>query len=95
MNLNTLKELKEALRPWMQINTWHTSLDAARFHNALKTVFDKLGVSIDVDDFEEAMLDLVDEYHQDWPPDHKEKVVDRFVSRAEHISIYLYDVGRG
>jgi hypothetical protein len=94
MNLDILKE---ALRPWMQIDTWHTNhpLDTERFHNALKTAFDKLGVSIDADDFEGAMLDLIDEYHQDWPPDHKERMVDRFVLHAEHISSYLSDVGRG
>jgi len=90
MNMDKLKEM---LRPWMQVETWHTNhpLDDKRFHNALQNVFNELGISIDGGNFEEAMYELADEYHPDMKQDYKEQLVNKFATRAEHIACYLYD----
>ncbi len=85
--------LKEALRQWMKIETWHTNhpLDDERFHRALQKAFSTLGTSIDGDQFAEVMFELADEYHPNWDQKYKEEIVENFSLRAEHIASYLHD----
>lgn len=88
-----MDKLKEALRPWMGIETWHTlhPLDEQRFHKSLKSVFTELGTSIDGSEFQEVMYELANEYHPDWNQGHKDKLILHFALRAESISSYLFD----
>jgi hypothetical protein len=89
-----LDQLKKALQPWMQTETWYTGHrnDDERFHRALKNAFDQLGVGMSSDDFREVMMELATELHPDWEPIHCEAIIGRFVARAEHIRVYLMDV---
>lgn len=91
MNLSKLKEL---LRPWMQIDTWHTNhpLDDQRFHKALKSAFDTLGLQLSFDDFQEVMLELAEEHSPKMSSDYRAEEVEKFAWRAEHISSYLSDI---
>lgn len=88
-----MERLKEALRTWMIVDTWHTNhpLDDERFHKALRNAFSELGTGIDGGNFEEVMHELANEYHPNWDQDHKDKLVDNFAIRAEHIASYLHD----
>ena len=88
-----MDQLKNALRPWMQVDTWHTShpLDEERFHKALKNAFSILGTGIDGGHFQEAISELADEYHPSLDPDYKENLVEDLSLRAEHIASYLHD----
>lgn len=88
-----MDKLREALRPWISVDTWHTNhpCDRERFHKALHEAFSELGTGIDGFQFEEAMLELVDEYHPGWNKEHKNKGVGDFVARAEAIANYLHD----
>ena len=90
MNMDKLKEI---LRSWMRISTWHTNhpLDNERFHKALHNAFSELGTGINFDDFEEVMYELADEYHPDWNQEYKDELVQNFSLRAEHITSYLRD----
>jgi len=90
MNMNTLKE---TLRPWMQVDTWESrnSYDDKRFHKALQNVFLELGASIDGSQFEDAILELVNEYYPDWNKENTEKIVHEFALRAEQIANYVSD----
>lgn len=89
----SMSELKEKLRPWMKVSTWHTNhpLDEKRFHKALQSVFSTLGVAIDGGSFEEAMNELVEEYHPDLEQSYKDLKIQGFALQAEHIASYLQD----
>ena len=88
-----MSKLKEALRPWMRVDTWHTShpLDEKRFHMALQNAFSTLGTAIDGGNIEEVMYELADEYHPDWEQGYKDKKIQSFSLQAEHIACYLHD----
>ena len=55
-----LDQLKQCLRQWMQVSTWHTGhpLDEERFHKALHNAFSQVGLSISGDDFKKVISDL-------------------------------------
>lgn len=77
-----LGALREALRPWMRINTWWQTdqpADDERLHRPLKAALEQLGSSIS---FEYSSNDRL------FRRDH----IQRFAVRAEHISRYLADV---
>ena len=86
-------KIKESLRPWVQIETWHTGhpLDSQRFHNALSDVFELFGTQVSFNDFEEALTELVDEIYPNWEEEHKEKTIHKYSLRAENIGSYLSD----
>jgi hypothetical protein len=88
-----IDDLKIALKPWLRVETWHTShpLDDQRFHRALKSAFDSLGTSIAYDDFKEAMEQLVNELHPKMQAKFRDELVENFAQRAENIGSYLYD----
>jgi DNA-binding ferritin-like protein (Dps family) len=89
-----LKRLKEALRPWMQHETWNTEhpSDYKRFHKSLHNAFSELGPVIGGANFEEVMSELADQYYPDWDQKYKDKLVNDFAIRAEHIAFYLQDI---
>jgi hypothetical protein len=91
-----VEKLKEALRSWMKVETWHTNhpLDDERFHKALKNAFSELGTNIDGGSFEKVIRELADEYHPNWDQSYKDEAVNEFAIRAEHIASYLYDAKR-
>lgn len=88
-----LLQLKEKLRPWIRVSTWDTGhpLDDERFHKALHDAFSSLGTSIHADDFEQAMLDLLNEIYPTKAPIDRSPRVERFVKIAERIGSYLHD----
>ena len=89
-------ELKDGLRPWIQIDTWHTShpFDMKRFHKALSNVFQELelGEAISGPQFKDAMSELVDECHPGFDKAHKEQKIGDLSLIAEHIADYVSDV---
>ncbi|UXI02742.1 hypothetical protein [Photobacterium sp. TY1-4] len=89
----TIEDLQECLKPWLQIETWHTShpRDQKRFHLALNDAFSKYGVAIDGDAFEDAMYSLAKELHPNWDEEHLLSTVQGLAIHAELISSYLYD----
>lgn len=89
-----IEALKEGLRPWIEVDTWHTehSFDIKRFHKALMNIFHEHGSEIDSHQFKEAMSDLVDEYSPDLEGKHKELKIENYSQRAEYIVNYVSDV---
>jgi hypothetical protein len=86
--------LKENLRSWMQHETWHSNhpTDYKRFHRALESAFDEIGVAVDYDDFKEVIHELAEELYSNYETNHRETLVEKFASRADTISGYLSDV---
>ncbi len=90
-----IEHLAEKLKPWMQVDTWHTThpRDSERFHFALSSTFSEFGNSISYDDFKDAM-----EYLSEELPSAKletvylAQTIERYASSAEAISSYLSDV---
>ena len=89
-----IEKLAEKLKPWMQVDTWHTThpKDCERFHKALHSAFAEFGSAITYDDFKDAM-----EYLSESLPSAKleagylEQTIERYASNAETISSYLSD----
>jgi hypothetical protein len=83
-----------ALRPWMQVDTWHTShpLDRKRFHVALQEVFAAVGTSISTEDMVGAMKELGRRLGR---AAHDEQyfgpLIERLAEQAEVIGWYLSD----
>lgn len=92
MNIERLKEL---LRPWLVVSTWHTPhpLDERRFHQALKNAFVELGTQIALEDFMEAMDQLSAELHPNMQEEFRNELIDDFSKRAAEIAGYLQDTG--
>ena len=89
-----IEKLAEKLKPWMQVDTWHTShpLDDQRFHKSLQAAFSEFGVSIAYDDFKEAMEYLVETgVASKLEAGYLEGSIEKSASKAEHISSYLSD----
>jgi hypothetical protein len=90
-----IERLKEMLRPWLSLSTWHTPhpLDERRFHQALKNAFVELGTQIALEDFMEAMDQLSAELHPNMQEEFRNELIDDFAKRAAEIASYLQDTG--
>ena len=88
-----IERLKEMLRPWLGVSTWHTPhpLDERRFHQALKNAFVELGTQIALEDFMEAMDQLSAELHPNMQEEFRNELIDDFAKRAAEIASYLKD----
>lgn len=89
-----IEKLAEKLKPWMQVETWHTThpKDSERFNKALDSAFLTFGFSIGYDDFKDAMECLAEELPSgNLEKGYLEKTIERYASNAEIISSYLYD----
>ncbi len=89
-----IEKLAEKLKPWMQVDTWHTShpLDDKRFHKSLQSAFSEFGSSIAHEDFKEAMEYLVETgVASKLEVGYLENCIDDSASKAEHIASYLSD----
>ena len=88
--------LKSHLDRWIRVSTWDTlhPRDEERFHRALAACFRDLGTGIAGDEFELAMLELLDEHYPTKEPLDRAPRVDRWVRKAESIGSYLFDTGR-
>lgn len=89
-----IEQLAERLRPWMQVDTWHTThpMDSKRFHQALNSVFSEFGASISYDDFKDAMVYLSETLPSGkLEKNYLKKTIERYASNAETIFGYLYD----
>jgi hypothetical protein len=88
-----LMKLKSHLRPWMMNATWSTGRpqDEERFHHALHSAFNDLGLPIHADDFSQAMVELLNELHPNVKPMERNERVSRHVMAAERISAFLLD----
>jgi hypothetical protein len=88
-----IEKLKEALKPWLALETWHTGhpLDDKRFHRCLKAVFDNLGVHISSDDFRQAIVLGLNDFR---PNDAKlfKNDVEEYAQRGEDVASYLIDL---
>jgi len=90
-----IEQLAEKLKPWMQVDTWHTAhpKDTERFHLALKSAFSEFGNSIGYDDFKDAMEHLSKELPSaKLGTEYLTQTIERYASKAETISGYLSDV---
>jgi hypothetical protein len=90
-----IERLKEMLRPWLGVSTWHTPhpLDERRFHQALKNAFVQLGTQIALEDFMEAMDQLSAELYPSMQEEYRNELIDDFAKRAAEIAGYLQDTG--
>jgi len=90
-----IERLKEMLRPWLSVSTWHTShpLDERRFHQALRNAFVQLGTQIALEDFMEAMDQLSAELYPSMQEEYRNELIDDFAKRAAEIAGYLQDTG--
>lgn len=88
-----IERLKEMLRPWLGVSTWHTPhpLDERRFHQALKNAFVELGTQIALEDFMEAMDQLSAELYPSMQEEYRNELIDDFAKRAAVIAGYLQD----
>lgn len=90
-----IEQLAEKLKPWMQVDTWHTThpRDYERFHLALNSAFSEFGTSINYDDFKDAMLYLSKELPSTkLEAEYLTQTIERYASSAETIANYLFDV---
>ena len=90
-----IEKLAEKIKPWMQVDTWHTShpLDDERFHKSLQSAFSEFGASIAYDDFKEAMEYLVETgVASKLEASYLEENIDKSASKAEIIACYLSDI---
>lgn len=90
-----IEQLAEKLKPWMQVDTWHTThpRDSERFHLALKSAFSEFGNSIGYDDFKDAMEHLSEELPSaKLEAEYLAQTIERYASSADTISSYLSDV---
>ena len=90
-----IEELAESLKPWMQVDTWHTThpLDHRRFHKALESAIAEHGRQISYGEFEQAMRLLVEQLYPagQYEEAHLEENIDRFATNAQTIASYIYD----
>ena len=87
-----IQQMKEALQPWMRNQSWNSThyLDTERFHNALKAIFGNGGFNLDIENFQEAMNEAIEDLYPDYNEDFKDELVTKFALRAEDIGAYLY-----
>lgn len=87
--------LKEALRPWIKTNTWHTRhpADDQRFHRALAGAFARCGCPIPPDGLRDALSELLAEHHPEKEGDYWHDVTENFVQLAEVIGHFVKDTG--
>lgn len=90
----SLDVLKNELRQWAQVETWHTNhpSDEKRFNQALNNVITKLGLHIHGSDLEEAIMTLTEETSPNMLQSEREKLVHSFLVKAENIISYLSDI---
>ncbi|RWX43488.1 hypothetical protein H206_01617 [Candidatus Electrothrix aarhusensis] len=90
MNMDKLIEL---LKPWLQVETWHTSHpgDYKRYHTALKNVFSTLGTQLNAEQFSEAITVVVDDLYPKYEENYKENLIEKYAIRSECIAYYLDD----
>lgn len=88
-----LSKLKECLKPWMQVDTWHTNHpnDEKRFNLALSNSLKTLGNNIHSSDFEEVIAELAEETSPDMVESSRNELVTKYVIRAENIVSYILD----
>ena len=92
-----IEKLAPKLKPWMQVDTWHTShpKDSERFHLALNSAFSELGSSISYDDFKEAMEYLSEELSSaKLEAEYLTQAIEGYASRAETISVLSEKLAR-
>lgn len=90
-----IEKLAENLKPWMQVDTWHTThpRDYKRFHQALNSAFSEFGNSISYDDFKDALKYLSEELPSaKLESEYLAQTIDKYASSAETISSYLSDI---
>lgn len=90
-----IEQLAEKLKPWMRVDTWHTThpKDDERFHLALKSAFSEFGSAVSYDDFKEAMEYLSEELPSaKLEAEYLAQTIERYALNAETISSYLSDV---
>lgn len=90
-----IEHLAEKLKPWMQVDTWHTThpRDSERFHFAISSAFYEFGNSISYDDFKDAIEYLSEEFPStNLEAEYLAQAIERYASSAEAISGYLSDV---
>lgn len=88
-----IEKLSLLLKPWLRVNSWYTGhpIDDQRFHRALKTAFDEIGVQISSDDFRQAIVACL----KDQLPGNVntfESYIEEFAQRGENIASYLIDL---
>lgn len=88
-----IEKLSLLLKPWLRVGTWYTGhpTDDQRFHRALKTAFDEIGVHISSDDFQQAIVSCL----KDQLPGNVnafESYIEEFAQRGENIASYLIDL---
>ena len=89
-----LEELTKTLAPWLKLESWDSESDAdqARFNNALKQAFEKFGTGLTFEDFNEAILLGIQQFHPKLEIDEDlSEFVEDFAQVAEEIGIYLRD----
>ena len=90
------ESIKSHLSSWLRVSTWDTMhpLDQERFHKALGACFRELGPQIGFDEFEQAMVDLLNEFHPTSHPIDRSERVHPWAMKAEGIASYLFDNGK-
>lgn len=68
-------------------------MDDQRFHRALKSVFDSMGVQISADNFREAISEALSKSKPNGTTAYLADI-EKFAQRAEYIASYLYDLPR-
>lgn len=90
-----IEDLAESLKPWMQVDTWHSShpLDSRRFHKALESAIADHGCQILYGEFEQAMRLLVEKLYPagQYEETYLEENIDRFATNAQTIASYIND----
>ncbi|MEJ6003836.1 hypothetical protein [Paucibacter soli] len=91
--MSKIESLKNHLASWMRVDTWDTlhPLDEERFHKALNACFRQFGPQISANEFEDAMLALLEQYHPTKMPIDRAERLHSWVLKAEVINSYLYD----
>jgi len=88
-----IEKLALLLKPWLRVDTWHTShpSDEKRFHLALHSVFDELTLHISAEQFRNAIALCLSDCR---PGDAKsfKAIIEELAQRGEYISSYLGDL---
>ncbi|MEW8033588.1 MAG: hypothetical protein AB2777_02820 [Candidatus Thiodiazotropha endolucinida] len=85
------EKLRELLKPWAGIWTWHTShaLDEERFNEVVENIHSEFGGDIPRSDFKEALAAVVSETPPTLDGSQPESVIDRFTDKAIGLLGYL------
>lgn len=89
--------LKEALRPWLRVNTWHQPQgpDHERFCIAMRSASEQCGYPIDGSSIRIAMFELFAEHHQGKKGDYWMNRIEAFAKQAEFVLAEIHVGPRG